>query len=260
MQYFGSALTDVGIRKEHNEDSVYLKIVNTKHYGQIAMLVICDGMGGLKKGELASAVVIRRLKEWFDQELPSLLEHFTWQDLAIEWDRMIKSENYKLLEYGAQHRMNLGTTLTAMLIIQEQYMIAHVGDSRVYQIDTNGIRQLTQDQSFVAREVRRGKMTSEEAKTHPKRNLLLQCVGASRTVVPDFLFGKIQSSEVYMLCSDGFRHVLTEEEVYESLNPKKLHTKEDMDMEASELIQIVKGRKERDNISVALVKCTEMGR
>lgn len=257
MKYLGAAATDVGIRKKTNQDSVCIKIADTPHYGQIAMAVICDGMGGLEKGELASADVIMMLSRWFEQQLPVLLKNYSWQDLSRKWDDMIKSENYRILEYGKQYHINLGTTLTAMLIIENRYMIAHVGDSRVYRITEGGVEQLTEDQTFVAREIKRGNLTAEEAKVHPKRNMLLQCVGASRTVSPDFLFGEIQPGEVYMLCSDGFRHVLEPEEIHEKFAPGHLTDTENMTSESRYLIDLVKERKERDNISVALIKCTE---
>ena len=214
----------------------------------------------MKKGELASADVIRTLAAWFDQELPAFLEKFSWQDLSMEWERIIKEENNKLLAYGRQRQMNLGTTLTAMLIIKNQYMIVHVGDSRVYRIDEQGVAQLTEDQTFVAREVRAGRMAEEEAKTHAKRNMLLQCVGASQTVVPQILFGEIQAGEVYMLCSDGFRHVLNSGEIYQKLKPEQLDSIESMDIQMEYLVNLVKARMERDNISVALIKCIEAGR
>ena len=117
----------------------------------------------------------------------------------------------------------MGTTFSGILFIENQYVIVHVGDSRVYQIDS-ALNQLTTDQTFVAREVSKGNMTIEQAKVDKRRNLLLQCVGASKVVEPQVLLGTTKKG-AYMLCSDGFRHEITEEEIYESFIPKKLSIK-----------------------------------
>lgn len=256
MKYLGSAVTDMGISKKTNQDSMCLKIANTKTHGQIAMSVVCDGMGGLEKGELASATVIRTFVNWFEKELPVKVDTYSWQALSAEWDKMIKAQNYKILEYGKTLGTELGTTVSAMLIIENKYMIVHVGDSRVYEI-SGDIKQLTEDQTFVAREVKRGNMTVEEAKKHPKKSVLLQCVGASRTVAPDILFGDILPNTVYLLCSDGFRNQLTNDEIYECFNPTNANSVEAMTQNSQYLIDLVKGRKEKDNISAALIKCIE---
>ena len=115
------------------------------------------------------------------------------------------------------------------------------------------MRQLTTDQTFIAREISRGTMTLEQAKTDKRRKLLLQCVGASEVVDPQVLCGKVEKG-AYMLCSDGFRHEITEEEMYQSLNPINLMNKQAMHNNTIYLIEQVKSRKEKDNISVILIK------
>lgn len=112
------------------------------------LAVICDGMGGLSQGELASATVVRGFADWFVRELPGLIR-----------------------------------------------------------------QRETEDQSYVAREVKRGNMTLEQARTDTRRNVLLQCIGASAEVMPELKEGKIKFGNTYLLCSDGFRHELTEEEM-----------------------------------------------
>lgn len=253
MNYFASASTDVGIVKETNQDSVCVKIAEFEKYGQVAMAVICDGMGGLSKGELASATVIRRFSNWFEKELPKRVECFSWQSLADEWTYIIREQNEKLLKYGKSISVNLGTTLSAMLIVNGKYMIAHVGDSRIYEISDN-VKQLTEDQTYINREIKAGRMTPQEAAVNPKRNMLLQCVGASREVNPDILYGSINANTVYMLCSDGFRHVITDAEIFESFNPTNINSPQAMKQNSDYLIDVVKKRNERDNITVALLK------
>lgn len=254
MKYIGSAVTDIGISKKTNQDSVCIKVANTENHGQAAMIVLCDGMGGLDKGELASATVIRAFVNWFEQDLQGHLNHISWKTFSAEWERMIKELNYKIGQYGKQIDVSLGTTVTAMLIIDGKYLIAHVGDSRAYEI-TDSIRQLTEDQTFIAREIKKGNMTPEEAEKDPRRNMLLQCVGASRNVIPQILQGKVKSDSVFMFCSDGFRHVLSNEEIYEKFSPSNAVNIQTMEQSSRYLIDLVKSRQEKDNITVALLKC-----
>lgn len=256
MQFIGTAITDVGISKKSNQDSVCVKIAETKKYGQVAMAVLCDGMGGLDKGELASATVIKAFSNWFENELPKQINKLSWKQLSSDLEKLAKEQNYIIGQYGNELGVSLGTTLTAMLVIDGKYLIIHVGDSRAYSI-SDGVEQLTEDQTFIHREIKAGRMTAEEAKTHPKRNMLLQCVGASRNVEPDIIIGKIKKNSVYMFCSDGFRHVLTNEEIYESFNPTNLTDTKAMEQNSRYLIDLVKSRNEKDNITVALLKCYE---
>lgn len=254
MQYLGSAVTDVGIIKKTNQDSLCVKIADTKEKGEVAMAVICDGMGGLSKGELASATVIRHMSEWFEKELPQILYKFSWKDISAEFSKMIKGLNYKIIEYGRNVGTSLGTTLSLLLIVEDKYMIAHVGDSRVYQI-TDKINQITEDQTYVAREIKLGRMTPQQAAVDPQRNMLLQCVGASTVVEPAFYFGNVVSNSVFVLCSDGFRHLVSDDEIFENLNYQNIPDIKNMQDNSKYLIELNKRRNERDNISVAVLKC-----
>ena len=253
MRFFGVALTDTGISKNINQDSMCLKIARTDECGQTVMAVVCDGMGGLAKGELASATVIRVFENWFHNVLPKQIANRTHEQLAPGLVHMVKEQNYRIMNYGKQVGASLGTTVTVLLIIGDAYLILHVGDTRVYEI-TDKPRQLTEDQTYVAREVRCGRMTPEEALTDKKRNVLLQCVGASKEVAPDILFGRVRPGAVYMLCSDGLRHVITEQEIGSILRPAGISDVESMEKNGRYLIDLAKERKEKDNISVMLLK------
>lgn len=252
MRFIVTADTDIGISKETNQDSLLIKhaLVDDK---EIVLAVICDGMGGLCKGELASATVIRAFSKWFDEELPYELENPDMDVIGGKWSLLLKELNTRISEYSAaNHIKGIGTTFSGILFVDDKYVIGHVGDTRIYRIDTS-VEQLTTDHTFVAREVKRGTMTPEQARYDRRRNLLLQCVGASKVVEPEIICGKIQKG-VYMLCSDGFRHEISEREICELLNPMKLKNKQIMHNHAECLIEKVKSREERDNISVLLVK------
>lgn len=252
MRYKATADTDIGISKSTNQDSVLIKHASTE-IGEVLLAVVCDGMGGLEKGELASATVIRAFSKWFDEELPFELESVDMQVIGAKWSLLLKELNVQIMEYSKNHRIDgVGTTFSGILFVDDQYVIGHVGDTRVYHIGST-LTQLTTDQTFVAREISRGTLTPEQAKTDKRRNMLLQCIGASRVVEPQIICGKAEKG-AYMICSDGFRHEITESEIYESLNPINLMNKDAMHSNAKYLIEQVKRREEKDNISVVLIK------
>lgn len=253
MNFIVSARTDVGITKTTNQDSLSIRVANTPQ-GRMVFAVLCDGMGGLDKGEVASASVIRAFDQWFHQELPALCAAQI-EDSAIRahWSDIVTRQNNTIKSYGARQGVKLGTTVVAMLLTQNRYYILNVGDSRAYEI-ADVLKQITNDQTFVAREVALGNMTPEQAKTDERRNVLLQCVGASDEVYPDFFFGDARDNAMYMLCSDGFRHEISAEEIYEKFNPNVNLDENMMNVHSEELIELNKARMERDNISVALIR------
>lgn len=253
MNFLISGNTDIGTTKTTNQDSLSVKIINTNQ-GRMAFAILCDGMGGLDKGEVASASVIRAFDSWVRNDLPTLcngpIEDYV---LRSQWERIITEQNNTIKRYGARQGVRLGTTAVVLLLTQTRYYVLNVGDSRVYEL-TDTIRQLTTDQTFVAREVALGNMTEEQAEQDERRSVLLQCVGASDEVYPEMTFGQTKANAVYMLCSDGFRHEITAEEIFEKLRPEMLMDNNMMNVNATSLIELNKQRQERDNMSVAMVR------
>lgn len=252
MRFIVTADTDIGISKNTNQDSILIKHALFDKT-EILMAIICDGMGGLSKGELASATVVREFAKWFDNELPYELEKLDMQIIGANWSLILKELNTKILDYSRKNNLDgIGTTFSGILFIDDKFVIVHVGDTRIYHIGTDLV-QLTADQTFIAREISRGNITLEQARIDKRRNLLLQCVGASKVVEPQIICGNTEIG-TYMICSDGFRHEISENEIYNSLNPSNLIDKEVMHSNIKYLIELVKLRKEKDNISVILIK------
>lgn len=251
MKFIVAADTDVGISKKSNQDSLCVKCADTS-LGPVVMAIICDGMGGLDKGELASAVVIRAFNKWFEKVLPDLIGTGDWEKLRFSWETLLRDLNKGISDYSSDVEMSMGTTFCGMLIIGNRYMLFNVGDSRAYRM-SSALEQLTEDQTYVQREINRGNLTPEQAKTHPKRSVLLQCIGASRVVVPDVQFGAVARGENYLLCSDGFRHMISGEEILEKLNVPLNTNAEAMKLNIREMIDTVKTRREKDNISALIV-------
>lgn len=258
MNFMIAAHSDVGIKKNTNQDSLLIKVAQTD-LGKVCLCAVCDGMGGLARGELASATVIRVFEYWFEREFPQMIRRgFQPDELRLQWDNMAVEQNQRLAAYASRQGTRMGTTIVALLIIGNHYYIMNVGDSRAYVL-TDRLYQLTKDQSFVQYELDAGRITEEEARYHPQRNVLLQCIGASDVVSPDFYDGEVYPGSVFMLCSDGFRHIITPEEIYQQLNPGVLVSEEIMLKHAVWLTELNKQRREVDNISVAVIRVDQEG-
>lgn len=255
MNYYIAAHTDAGIKKETNQDSYCILQAETQK-GNLLMAVVCDGMGGLASGEVASAAIVRVFRAWFYQDLPGLLPSPTcYDDVKYAWDRIIKTQNQDIAAYGRQHHFQLGSTATALIIFEDgNYLIAHVGDSRAYRVDNQTVSVLTTDQTLVAYEVRIGKLTPEQALRDPRRNVLLQCIGASRTVEPEYFTGLAEPGTCYMLCSDGFRHELSPAEIQNAFAPIANSNETQMKNNLVRLVELNKSRGETDNITALLIR------
>ena len=246
MKYFLAAQTEVGLKKSCNQDSVILKRAKFKGK-EVCLGIICDGMGGLSCGEFASKSIVEAFSDWF---LYSYSKYESiWDESRMREDigSIISSENEGLLHYGKEHGIYLGTTVTAFLLVENRFFVWHVGDSRLYKISSSKIYKLTDDHTVIAKEIAEGRLTEKEAKKDPRRNVLLQCIGATSDVNPDMFCGEVEKGDILLLCSDGFRHEVSEKEILNTLlkcDNSKLR----------ELIDLNLKRKELDNISVALVK------
>ena len=253
MNFIISASTDIGNIKDTNQDSFGAKIISTKQ-GKMAFAVLCDGMGGLAKGEVASATVVTAFCNWAETRLSELCDtEITDNDIRNDWLKIVSDYNEKIKNYGKRSGISLGTTVTAILVTGRRYYIINVGDTRAYEIK-DSVKVITKDQTVVAREVELGNITAEQAKTDSRRSVLLQCIGASDTVYPDMFFGEVSHNTVYMLCSDGFRHEISEQEIFQYLQPDVMVSTEGMKENMDRLIEINKQRQERDNITVLAIR------
>lgn len=253
MNFITATHTDVGTRKKTNQDSMLVMQASTDR-GQVLLASICDGMGGLSKGEVASASMVNALVKWFTQKFPELLSRgLPEQELWNQWNELIVNTNRIIGDYGVREHTSLGTTCTAILIVGSDYYIMNIGDSRIYLFSDN-IYQLTKDQTYVQREIDAGRMTPEQSLTDPNRSVLLQCIGASNIVTPVFGHSTAAPNEVFMLCCDGFRHVITPQEFYQAFNPSVITTKAVMQQKMKDLTELNIARGEDDNISVILVR------
>ncbi len=251
MRYIATAVTDQGTTRKSNQDSIVLKHVETDG-DEIIMALVCDGMGGLAKGELASATAVREFSIWFNDVLVPHCAELNVEQISEIWLEKLNALNERIVKYSNENGLKMGTTFTGLLIVKGEVLIVHIGDSRVYHNDEQ-LRLMTTDHTFVEREVQLGHLTPEQAKTDRRRNMLLQCLGGSRNLEPEVIVEPVQPG-FYLLCSDGFRHEIADHEMHAALNPGELITRELMHKRILEMIDVVKSRNERDNISVVLVQ------
>ena len=258
MKYEWAYCTDQGAGRSNNQDSLLLK--KALLWGEEAVLaVLCDGMGGLKKGELASASAVRAFSRWFEEDFPGLgLKNLREQAVFSSWETLLQRLNGQIGAYGQRQRLMLGTTVTAVLFLKGRYCTVHVGDCRLYEI-TDRIRQLTKDQTLLQREVDQGFVTFEEAKRDGKDHVLLQCVGASKELEPVYGTGRVPPDALYLLCCDGFWRRISSREIFWLLADEKVKSPVVLHRRLRGIISQNRKRGEQDNISAAGILCGGSG-
>ncbi|WP_422396978.1 Stp1/IreP family PP2C-type Ser/Thr phosphatase [Streptomyces gobiensis] len=191
-----------GMIREHNEDS---------GYAGPRLLAVADGMGGQAAGEIASSEVISAIVE-LDEDIPG-------SDLLTSLGETVQRANEQLrvmVEEDPQLE-GMGTTLTALLWTGQRLGLVHVGDSRAYLLRDGVLSQITQDHTWVQRLVDEGRITEEEATTHPQRSLLMRALGSGEHVEPDLSIREVRAGDRYLLCSDGLSGVVSHQTMEETL-------------------------------------------
>jgi PPM family protein phosphatase len=192
--------THVGLVRDHNEDDyLYLSLPGDK----ISLIVVADGMGGHEGGELASFFTTEALSNIWRSKTSSVEARLKESENMMI--NSIKQCNEKIFEINDKLQISraMGTTVTAGLFLPGKLTVAHVGDSRAYLLRGGRVKQLTEDQTWVAKMVKLGNLSKAEAENHPLSHLLSNCVGASSNVQVDITHHKRRQSDRYMFCTDG---------------------------------------------------------
>lgn len=255
--FYTYSATDIGTTRAKNQDTIGVA-VNVHPDLNAALAIICDGVGGLTDGEYASQSTYTRFLEWFQYEFPQLIEDPDF-DMVLQnrWTKLVENQNRYLYQYATDRQVQLGTTLTALLLFRGKHYTIQVGDSRAYQV-SGRLLQLTEDQSLVAREVRQGILTKEEARHDPRQNILLQSIGYMKHIRPDFKMGYIEPGAGYLICSDGFYHHIEDAEMIMALSQGRIYDTAWIRDRIDQMINLVKSRGEKDNISVAFISYQEL--
>lgn len=247
------AISDTGLIKKTNQDKILVKIGENNH-GDFGLFIVADGMGGLAAGDIASSIAVEIFNDWWSQDLSNLLP-IAINDIDIiakDLRKVFHRINNEIIRYGSKNGNRAGTTLSALLLYKDYYVIQHIGDTRIYKVDKR-LTLLTVDHSWVGEQIRQGSLTIEEAKKHPKRNLLTQCLGVNQEFVCYQTIGRIEEGAKFLVCSDGFYSQLLDEEIIEGLNKGYLHEDDEVQEKVKDLFQIVKIRGASDNISAIFI-------
>ena len=246
--------TDVGQTRMVNQDAALVKVANTRSHGRITMIAVCDGMGGLSKGEVASCKAVRALEMWFHEELPLMLplsDDEIWEAVENSLRRLIIRINSDIKRYGRNKRLDLGTTLVCLLQIKDHYICLNIGDSRIYFINSRSISQLTKDQSVVQEKLDKGIISESEAMDDADKNVLRQCIGMLKSPTPEVELGTFEKNTTVVACTDGLWRTIKPEEMRLKLCPQMCVTDEDMLSGCKKLSDLAVRRDEEDNISIA---------
>ena len=235
--------TDIGKARETNQDYYYV----SKNADNIKLCVLADGMGGYTGGEVASNLAVASAKSYiysnYEKTEKTVEEIINLLKDATQYANMIVYEKTKEIpELG-----EMGTTLEIALIVEDKMYISHVGDSRIYKIRDGKIDRITSDHSYVENLIQDGTITEEEAKYHPKKNMLTKALGCTAFVEPDLLVEKFIENDIILICSDGLTNMLSEEEIVRVIQ-------ENPDNPNRALILAANKEGGMDNITVIVIK------
>ncbi|MGM9835027.1 MAG: Stp1/IreP family PP2C-type Ser/Thr phosphatase [Bacilli bacterium] len=233
-------LTDAGKVRDHNEDSVTI----LKNASDEYLLIVADGMGGHRAGEVASSMVVTHMGKRFSEisSIGSKLDAVNWMNDNIN------EINNEILDYTKKNpeSVGMGTTVVMALLTSSYLIFGNIGDSSGFVMKNGKLHKVTKDHTLVNLLVAAGDLTEEEAKYHPKKNVLMKALGASEKAELD-IFDVDMSVETILLCSDGLTNMLTKEQI------EKVLTDEELDIEDKviKLIRKTNARGGTDNVSVA---------
>ena len=199
-------ITDKGVVRSQNQDGYYLD-VPSEH---LAVGVVCDGMGGAKAGNIASLLAVETFVDTLKHLCPEQEEA-----PAAALDQAAAAANAAVFHRACADPdcRGMGTTMVAVLISENTAYLLNIGDSRAYHIDQDGITRLTRDHSVVEDMVARGDITPEQARTHPRKNLITRALGAEEHIRADLYERQLKSGDFLLLCSDGLTNIVTDQEL-----------------------------------------------
>lgn len=209
--------------------------------------IVCDGMGGVRGGHIASRIVLdmvsEKIKKCYNKHMPSrcfenvFLSTITTANVIVH-DRSFIDEDLK----------GMGTTIAAVLVKDGNACIAHVGDSRVYKISNDTINQITKDHSLAQEMLDSGQLTKEEFENYPKKNIITRALGVDEEINIDFDFTSVSSDEALVLCSDGLSGLISDEDIL------RIYKESTIDNVCEKYIEQANNNGGHDNITVVVMK------
>lgn len=250
-----SALTDVGMTRPHNEDNY---MVDTEHQ----LYLVCDGMGGHEKGEVASEIAVTTVKKFFeDNDKDPLItwpvaENMEISKLAREFSSAIQAANWNIFNEsrkGSGSR-KMGTTAVGIAVGGTTLVVAHVGDSRCYRVRQGTIEQITEDHSLLADYIKHASLTEEEIQNFQYKNIILRALGMKQKVEVDVQEFTPMLNDIYFLCSDGLSGEIEDPEMLQIVQKHG----DNLDAAVQELIDTANKHGGKDNITTIMIMVTDI--
>ncbi len=237
------ALTNMGVRRNTNQDYAYVSEQNVGNLPNI--LIVADGMGGHKAGEVASEQAVNAVLESIKQNES--------KDKITIIEEAIATANEKVLNMATSDEKfkGMGTTLVVATLENDILYVANVGDSRLYLIDNDDIRQITRDHSLVQEMVSLGELDKESARTHARKNVITRAIGVNEKIIADFFEVDISENTKILLCSDGLSNMVEDSQINDIVKECAGKTLEDT---VHKLIDIANENGGLDNIAVVLAQ------
>lgn len=237
MKRFFTGLTDPGLLRTVNQDDYFID-------PQGRFFIVADGMGGHAGGQEASRIATQSIQQYLNEYWSSS------EASASLLERAFLKANQAILQDQVKHpeRSDMGTTAVAVMLRENQPWCAHIGDSRLYRLRGAKLYQITEDHTWVARAMRLGDITPDQARIHPWRHILSKCLGREDLRQIDVQSFDLQAKDRLLLCSDGLT-----EELSDSLIASHLKTIRACDRAALALVNAAKDKGGRDNITVVIV-------
>ncbi len=241
-----SLLTNVGQRRSNNQD--YVNRYNNR--AGVLMIILADGMGGHRAGNIASELAATELgSAWVSTEIADLNGTREW------FAEYLEQVNQKIYEMGQKEEYHgMGTTLEAIVIIENQMIFAHIGDSRIGLIRGDALLPLTSDHSLVNVLLKAGQLTPEEADRHPQKNIITQSIGQKDPVEPDIGIKTLEAGDYVLVNSDGLTNMVSESDILDIVTSEV-----SLDDKAETLIRFANKAGGLDNITVALIHFDQEG-
>ena len=240
MQIWG--LTDPGNIRSQNQDAY--NIVEFGH--DRALMIVCDGMGGAKSGNVASSMAAEAFVAEARRSQRLALSVERVKQILLGALELANKAVYEHAKLGDEYS-GMGTTLVAAFLLKNTAVVINVGDSRAYHFSAQGVHQVTRDHSIVELMVQRGELTPEQAKTYPGKNLITRAVGTEPEVEGDLYVQELHKDDCLLLCSDGLSNEMDDQEIlFEVVHGMKKSTC------CERLLSIAKNRGAPDNVTVVL--------
>ena len=247
--------SDVGKQRDHNEDAIASD-------ASIGLLVLADGMGGYKAGEVASDLavltIVATLVEALKNQTDDIIQDIATFDVKMAIKAMnnaVKKANEVVYQISQNQPQcaGMGTTLVVCLLTDNKIVVGHIGDSRLYRLRHGVLQQMTEDHSLLQEQLNLGLITIEQAKYSNNKNLVTRALGIEPQVELEVHEHAVQVDDIYLLCSDGLSDLVDDEDICF----KAVELSTNLDLMANNLIKMANDNGGKDNISVVIAKVTK---